>query len=436
MSIIIENLCKSYGSNKVLRDVNIKLEDGKIYCLMGMSGMGKTTLLRILMGHESYDSGSIKGIDTSHISSMFQEDRLIPTLSAVENVAIVSSGRAKKKDIRKNLSLILPEECLDNPVTSLSGGMKRRVALARAMAYSSELIILDEPFTGLDKDTRLAIIDYILKMREKRIMLIATHGQDDAAYLGADVIQLAECQKDYVSDNEAGEEEEKLSKEEILAKLSMFDGIDKDKYEEVIKKLDGYEVDYNRGDVIWEQGGKHTYMGIVLSGAVQGANVDIMRDDQRIMERFYAGNTFGEAVAFGEADSWVEVNAVEKSRILFISAKKILENTTDEDLIKVGMNFLREMARKFAMVNMKNKLLAEPRLRNRIIMYLKSVKLNDDGTVTVPYKQKELAQYLNVNKTSFNRELARMKEEGIIDIDGHNVRLLVDLDEVIAKCYQ
>ena len=169
---------------------------------------------------------------------------------------------------------------------------------------------------------------------------------------------------------------------------------------------------------------------------MQGANVDIMRDDQRIMERFYAGNTFGEAVAFGEADSWVEVNAVEKSRILFISAKKILENTTDEDLIKVGMNFLREMARKFAMVNMKNKLLAEPRLRNRIIMYLKSVKLNDDGTVTVPYKQKELAQYLNVNKTSFNRELARMKEEGIIDIDGHNVRLLVDLDEVIAKCYQ
>ena len=201
MSIIIENLCKSYGSNKVLRDVNIKLEDGKIYCLMGMSGMGKTTLLRILMGHESYDSGSIKGIDTSHISSMFQEDRLIPTLSAVENVAIVSSGRAKKKDIRKNLSLILPEECLDKPVTSLSGGMKRRVALARAMSYSSELIILDEPFTGLDKDTRLAIIDYILKMREKRIMLIATHGQDDAAYLGADVIQLAECQKDYVSDN-------------------------------------------------------------------------------------------------------------------------------------------------------------------------------------------------------------------------------------------
>lgn len=179
MSIIIENLCKSYGSNKVLRDVNIKLEDGKIYCLMGMSGMGKTTLLRILMGHESYDSGSIKGIDTSLISTMFQEDRLIPTLSAVENVAIVSSGRAKKKDIRKNLSLILPEECLDNPVTSLSGGMKRRVALARAMAYSSELIILDEPFTGLDKDTRLAIIDYILKMREKRIMLIATHQPTD-----------------------------------------------------------------------------------------------------------------------------------------------------------------------------------------------------------------------------------------------------------------
>ena len=86
------------------------------------------------------------------------------------------------------------------------------------------------------------------------------------------------------------------------------------------------------------------------------------------------------------------------------------------------------MASKFAMVNMKNKLLSEPRLRNRIIMYLMNMQKNDDGTVTVPYKQKELAQYLNVNKTSFNRELARMKDEGIIDIDGHKVKLLADIN--------
>ena len=190
MSIIIENLCKSYGSNKVLRDVNIKLEDGKIYCLMGMSGMGKTTLLRILMGHESYDSGSIKGIDTSHISSMFQEDRLIPYLSAIDNVRIVLRGKNNRDEIRNNLLSILPDDSLDMPVSSLSGGMKRRVALARALSYPGKLIILDEPFTGLDKNTKLNVIDYILKMRNNRTLLIATHGTDDANLLGAEIIKL------------------------------------------------------------------------------------------------------------------------------------------------------------------------------------------------------------------------------------------------------
>ena len=79
--------------------------------------------------------------------------------------------------------------------------MKRRVALVRALEYPGKLIILDEPFTGLDHDTKLAIIEYILDMRNKRILLVATHGLEDAALLGAATIQLSECQKDYVSDD-------------------------------------------------------------------------------------------------------------------------------------------------------------------------------------------------------------------------------------------
>lgn len=426
MSIKITDLYKSFGNNNVLAGVNLCLKDNSVYCLMGASGMGKTTLLRIIMGHEKADSGKIEGINENEISSMFQEDRLIPSLSAIENVAVVSRGKADKKEIRRRLEKILPKESLDKKVTELSGGMKRRVALARALEYPGKLIILDEPFTGLDHDTKLAIIEYILDMRNKRILLVATHGLEDAALLGAATIQLSECQKDYVSDNDYEEDDEKLSREEIFGKLRMFDGIQSEKYDDVIEKLDGYEVNYKIGDIIWHQGEKQEFMGVILSGAVQGANVS--RQEQQIMERFYAGNTFGEAVAFGQADSWVEVGAVEDSRILFISAKKILENRTDEDLINVGMNCLKEMASKFTMVNMKNKLLSEPRLRNRIIMYLMNMQKNDDGTVTVPYKQKELAQYLNVNKTSFNRELARMKDEGIIDIDGHKVKLLADIN--------
>ncbi len=192
MSIIITDLCKTFDDNEVLKNVNITLKDNSIYCLMGASGIGKTTLLRILMGLEHADSGSISGIDIKSISCMFQEDRLIPYLSAIDNVRIVLRGKNNnnREEVRNHLLSILPDDSLDMPVSSLSGGMKRRVALARALSYSGKLIILDEPFTGLDKDTKLNVIDYILKMRNNRTLLIATHGTDDANLLGAEIIKL------------------------------------------------------------------------------------------------------------------------------------------------------------------------------------------------------------------------------------------------------
>jgi len=179
VSIIITDLCKSFDDNEILKNVNITLEDSSIYCLMGASGIGKTTLLRILMGLERADSGCISGIDTKNISCMFQEDRLIPDLSAIDNVRIVLRRKNNRAEVRNNLLSILPDDSLDLPVSSLSGGMKRRVALARALSY-----------TGLDKDTKLNVINYILKMRNNRTLLIATHGTDDADLLGAKIIKL------------------------------------------------------------------------------------------------------------------------------------------------------------------------------------------------------------------------------------------------------
>lgn len=195
MAIEAKNVCKAFGEKKVLQNLNIRLEDGGIYCLMGPSGMGKTTFLRILMGLEKMDSGSITGVDYEKgLAVMFQEDRLITMLTALQNVALVYQKKAPMKAIREDMMQILPEKCLNQPVSELSGGMKRRVALCRAMHDHSEPIILDEPFTGLDTETRRQVINYILKNRRGRILLVATHGEDDARLLGAKVIRLEECQ--------------------------------------------------------------------------------------------------------------------------------------------------------------------------------------------------------------------------------------------------
>lgn len=187
---------KSYGENRVLRGLNFALEASGMYCLMAPSGSGKTTLFRALLGLESCDAGSIIGVSAGDTSMMFQEDRLCEALSAAENVALVLPGRASRREVRGLLSQILPATCLDQPVMELSGGMRRRVSLARAVAYPSTLLVLDEPFTGLDAQTRRQAIDFLLANRRGRTLLVATHGEQDAELLGARRLNLAELQGD------------------------------------------------------------------------------------------------------------------------------------------------------------------------------------------------------------------------------------------------
>ncbi|THF83307.1 ABC transporter ATP-binding protein [Cohnella fermenti] len=192
MGVEIDGLCKAFGGHRVLRSLDLRLADDGIYCLMAPSGTGKTTLLRIMLGLETKDAGTIRGIKPGEIAAMFQENRLCEQLTPVENVALVCPGRASRAAIRSNLELILPADCMEQPVSELSGGMKRRVALARAMNYPGKMILLDEPFTGLDKETKQRVIAYILSMRNRRIVLAATHGEEDAALLGGKKIILGE----------------------------------------------------------------------------------------------------------------------------------------------------------------------------------------------------------------------------------------------------
>ncbi len=192
MTVELAHINKSYRQLHVLRDLNLVLEDGKRYCLMGPSGAGKTTLLRILLGLERADSGTIEGLAPGDASVMFQEDRLCRALTAVENLALVMPRRTKRRALHRFLSEILPEDALSKPVSNLSGGQRRRVSLARAMAFPSKMVVLDEPFTGLDQQTRRVVIDFVLRHANGRTLLVSTHGEDDARMLDAQVLQLAD----------------------------------------------------------------------------------------------------------------------------------------------------------------------------------------------------------------------------------------------------
>lgn len=193
-NVEFDHVCKAYGANQVLRRVTFTLPGGSVRCLMAPSGSGKTTLFRVLLGLEFADSGVIRGVSPGRISMMFQEDRLCETLTPVENVALVLSPGARRSDVRELLAEILPAECLGQPAMELSGGMRRRVSLARAVAFPSDLVVLDEPFTGLDQATKEKVIAFVLRHRADRTLLVATHGEDDARLLGAERVNLADVQ--------------------------------------------------------------------------------------------------------------------------------------------------------------------------------------------------------------------------------------------------
>ena len=191
MTLTLENLQKSYGSLSVLDHCSFSFSSGRIYCLMGPSGSGKTTLFRILMGLEPADGGSIRFEPSSpEFSAVFQEDRLCETFSPVENLRFVLGKSVSREDIRRELSLLLPEESLSRPVFTLSGGMKRRTAICRAMTAHSDLIIMDEPFTGLDEDTKKLVIEYIKSRQRGRLLIVSTHQEEDVELLGGELVRM------------------------------------------------------------------------------------------------------------------------------------------------------------------------------------------------------------------------------------------------------
>ena len=180
----ISRLCKSFGQKPVLEDVSLTLVPGQIACLMAPSGRGKTTLLRCIAGLETPDSGSITG-RPERIGYVFQEDRLCDGFSAVANVQLAVGSALSEEEICCHLEELGLAGSLRQPVRELSGGMRRRVAISRAVCFGGGLLLLDEPFKGLDGALRQQTADYILRHRGGAAILCVTHDREDAQALQA-----------------------------------------------------------------------------------------------------------------------------------------------------------------------------------------------------------------------------------------------------------
>lgn len=185
MSLEICNITKSFDGLKVLENVNLTFEEGRIFCIMGASGCGKTTLFRIILGLEQADSGLIKGVKGRRFSVVFQEDRLCEAYSPLQNVLMTAGHGITAAQAKSELCRLLPEEAVTRPVRTLSGGMKRRTAICRALLASYEILLMDEPFTGLDEDTRQEVITYIREKTVGKLVILSTHQEEDVELLGA-----------------------------------------------------------------------------------------------------------------------------------------------------------------------------------------------------------------------------------------------------------
>lgn len=188
--ITVSNLTKSFDGRTIFRDVTLTFCSGEISCLMGPSGAGKTTLFRILLGLEQPDGGTVDKGESTRFSAVFQENRLCETFSPLENVLMVFPKAAKdvREAVKNDLCRLLPEESIYRPVSTLSGGMKRRVAICRALAVPFDAVLMDEPFTGLDEDTKRHVIEFVKEKTAGRLAVISTHQEEDVPLLGGRLI--------------------------------------------------------------------------------------------------------------------------------------------------------------------------------------------------------------------------------------------------------
>ncbi|MCR4926188.1 MAG: ATP-binding cassette domain-containing protein [Clostridiales bacterium] len=179
MSIKLNNISKKFEKKAIIENLTLTLEDKKTACFFGPSGCGKTTLLNIISGLLKAESGSIEGVDFKKISMVFQEDRLLPWFNVEKNILYANP----KADVDLLLGELALGDIKNMMPDEISGGMKRRVALARALAKNADIYAFDEVVKGLDFTTKKQIIEVINQYTNGKTVLLITHDIEEAVLL-------------------------------------------------------------------------------------------------------------------------------------------------------------------------------------------------------------------------------------------------------------
>ena len=210
MSLVIKNLCKTFAGDTAptLQDINFEIADGEFVCVVGRSGCGKSTLLNLVAGLDKPSSGEIL-LDGEPVTGpgadrtvMFQEHGLYPWLNVIENVkfGMQLCGVPKEEQeerAKRNLDMVNLWEYKDYPIHQISGGMRQRTALARALTMDSQILLMDEPFSALDKQTSNNLREELqdIWMETKKTIFFITHSVEEAIYLSDRVVVLSPEEK-------------------------------------------------------------------------------------------------------------------------------------------------------------------------------------------------------------------------------------------------
>lgn len=203
MALHLKSVTKHYNGFLALEEISFSVQELEFVCIVGPSGCGKSTILRIIAGLETITSGSVEfddgdlRIDNGDIGFVFQDDTLFPWLNVRKNIAfgleLKKVGRSEKKKIVDYfLDLVGLKEFSRHYPHQLSGGMKQKAQIARAMAYNPKMLLMDEPFASIDAQTRNAMQEQVLEIwsREKKSVIFVTHSLDEAIYLADRIICL------------------------------------------------------------------------------------------------------------------------------------------------------------------------------------------------------------------------------------------------------
>lgn len=189
-TIRLNEITKAYGEHFVLDKVSLELSSKHPVAIMGSSGIGKTTLFRIVLGVEKPDAGSIQKENVTEVYSVvFQENRLCEQITVEKNLQMVCKTKKQREQIPELLHQLGLSGCARQKVYSLSGGMKRRVAIGRAILFDGFILLMDEPFQGLDSRTKEMVLCLVKEKLKGKIGLIITHEEKEAIDLGCTIIR-------------------------------------------------------------------------------------------------------------------------------------------------------------------------------------------------------------------------------------------------------